>query len=140
MTSPKLPEVGVVYGTGDLARTVKDAVSLSGPGPLYMVTYERDCGARGWAWQHQWEEWLASPEAQPDPMAERVKALEGQVESLRYAARGGTAREDTATLVEFLVDRLVHVYDESPNVDFIRAGRERAAMLRRALKETDAPQ
>ena len=49
------------------------------------------------------------------------------------AIRGGSAINDTPTLIEFLADRLVEVYGENRNVDFIRAAIERAGMLRNSL-------
>lgn len=52
------------------------------------------------------------------------------------AIRGGTAMNDTPTLIEFLADRLVEVYGENARVDFILAAKERASMLRRALPES----
>ena len=52
------------------------------------------------------------------------------------AIRGGTAMNDTPTLIEFLADRLVEVYGENARVDFILAAKERAAMLRRSLPES----
>lgn len=52
------------------------------------------------------------------------------------AIRGGTALNDTSTLIEFLADRLVEVYGENANIDFILAARERAAMLRRSLPKS----
>lgn len=52
------------------------------------------------------------------------------------AIRGGTAMNDTPTLIEFLADRLIEVYGENARVDFILAAKERAAMLRRSLPES----
>lgn len=38
-----------------------------------------------------------------------------------------------ASLLNFLADRLVNVYGESPNTDFIRAAKRQAAKLREPL-------
>jgi len=46
--------------------------------------------------------------------------------------RGGNADKTTAELLEFMAERLVNQYGESPNVDFVHACRTRAKMLRDA--------
>lgn len=56
-------------------------------------------------------------------------AREPQVQSMIDHARGRTAKEDTATLLRFLADRLVSVYEESRYTDYIQAAHERADML-----------
>lgn len=68
--------------------------------------------------------WMPSPEM-----------LHGK--EMARAIRGGTALNDTPELLEFLAARLVHVYGESENIDFIRAARERAAMLRNSLPKSN---
>jgi hypothetical protein len=62
------------------------------------------------------------------PTAETLRGNE-----MARAIRGGTAVNDTPTLIEFLANRLVEVHGESPDADFIRAAKERAEMLRDAL-------
>lgn len=49
--------------------------------------------------------------------------------NLIYAAQGGNADRDNSYMLRWLADRLVEKYGESPDSDFIRACRERAAML-----------
>ena len=68
------------------------------------------------------------------------KHLQGKIDRLRAAARGGNADKTTAELLEWVADRLVHVHGENPNVDYVRACRERAAMLRDALNFSPDPQ
>lgn len=61
-----------------------------------------------------------------------------RLDRLRYAARGGNATNDNVWMMRWLADRLVNVYGESPNVDFVRALRERAAMLEDVLSPLPA--
>jgi len=63
-----------------------------------------------------------------EPTPETLRGSE-----MARAIRGGTAINDTPTLIEFLVDRLVNLHGESLDVDYIRAAKERAAMLRDSL-------
>ena len=53
---------------------------------------------------------------------------------LHRALRGGNAEKDNAELFEWLADRLVNEYGENPKNDYIIACRERAKMIRNALK------
>lgn len=59
--------------------------------------------------------------------------VEQQCRQLKQALRGGNALKDNAELLEFLADRLVNVYGENANTDYIIVCRERAAMIRSAL-------
>ena len=52
---------------------------------------------------------------------------------LRRALRGGNALKDNAEMLEWFADRLVNVYHENPNIDYVRCARERASWIRAAL-------
>ncbi len=66
---------------------------------------------------------------------EAVVARDAEITRLRGALRGGNATNDNAELMEFAADRLVHVHGEPANIDYVLALRERASMIRAALKE-----
>ncbi len=50
-----------------------------------------------------------------------------------YEACHHGAQVDLPGLLDWLADRLVHVYGESPNVDFVRTAKDRAKRLRLAM-------
>lgn len=66
-------------------------------------------------------------------LAVHLSGVEAKLSRLRNAARGGNADKTTAELLEWVAGRLVHQHGENPDVDYIRACRTRAAMLRDAL-------
>lgn len=88
---------------------------------------------------------LTTPEPKAgtgDGWEARALAAEAALERLRaaldrlvYAAQGGNAEIGNVEAFRWLADRLVNVYGESPNVDFVRALRTRAAMLEVPLDE-----
>lgn len=64
--------------------------------------------------------------------ASKVQRMREQIKRLQFALRGGTATSSNAEMMDWVADRLVHVHGENPNVDYVRALRERAQMLRDA--------
>ena len=50
-----------------------------------------------------------------------------------YAECARGVQVDLPSLLDWLADRLVHVYGESPNIDFIQTAKERAKRLRLAM-------
>lgn len=47
------------------------------------------------------------------------------------------SQADTPTMLDWVADRLVHVYGESPNIDFVLTLRERAAAGRAAVAKAE---
>jgi hypothetical protein len=66
-----------------------------------------------------------------------VSEVDDKLRWLKFALRGGNANKDNAELLEFFADRLVTQYGEDPNTDYVRCARERAQMIRDALKSAD---
>jgi len=62
-------------------------------------------------------------------------AAEARVKELEAALTMG-ASLNTPNFLDWIADRLVYVYGESPNIDFVLSLRERASAARRALTDT----
>ena len=70
-------------------------------------------------------------------MARRVKELlnETAANQRLYAECKRGAPVDLPALLDWLADRMVHVYGEDPDADFVLITRERSKKLRLALKD-----
>ncbi len=71
----------------------------------------------------------------PDEAVRRAKMIAAAPELLACQTMG--AQVDTPTFLEWIADRLVHVYGENPNIDFVRSLRTRAEAARLAIAKAE---
>jgi hypothetical protein len=102
----------------------------SGPGHWQIIDEScRQIGlARHWPDKHG----ANTPEAAAETQGNAV--LWAAAPDLLAAQTMG-AQVDTPAFLEWLADRLVHVYKENPNVDFVLSLRSRAAAGRAAINK-----
>ena len=56
-----------------------------------------------------------------------------RIETLEAALEGHSGGMTSAGMMDWLADRIVHIFNEDENCDYIQAARRRAEELRRAL-------